>query len=426
MRDKKSEKKYRENIQENIQILFISLGIFVIPLFDLFSKTIPAGFGYVDDFFALVCLSLLSYRIMYLQRINKYLLMIIVLIAIGLIGNIVFGIQKNTYVVLADAFLFAKPYIIFFYIYLCVKRYNAVKIYKNLTFFSKAMLNVMFFLAITSKIFLLANFADLGMYLDNNAFHLYSGFGGVVANWTMFFLSIIYSSKKNNRFFYYLISLVIIIHTISGLAMLSMVLLGLIYLIIEKRRYFKWYYLLIIVPICIWVGRKEIINYLLNSNAPRHILFYYSFVTANTFFPIGSGFATYGSTMAAQKYSQLYIRYGFNYIHGMTQEHTSFLLDSYYPLIIGQMGYIGIAIFFMFIYLIYSKFITKIKDINIFCACLWLYLIWCVSGLGFTSGVWGSMVFCIIALWTAAGKSAITFKTNSLRYCADNNEKGTI
>ena len=68
---------------------------------------------------------------------------------------------------------------------------------------------------------------------------------------------------------------------------------------------------------CCVIGSFQIRNYLINEKAPRHLFFKYSIITATEYFPLGSGFATFGSDMAAKKYSDLYVKYGFEPLHGM-------------------------------------------------------------------------------------------------------------
>ena len=94
----------------------------------------------------------------------------------------------------------------------------------------------------------------------------------------------------------------------------------------------------------------------MNENAPRYLFFYYGGKTANTYFPFGSGFATFGSDQAARNYSRLYYQYGFNSLFGMNIDDGSFLSDTFWPMAIGQFGWIG-SFVYTFIYLrVFSSF----------------------------------------------------------------------
>lgn len=68
---------------------------------------------------------------------------------------------------------------------------------------------------------------------------------------------------------------------------------------------------------------------------------------ANRYFPLGSGFATYGSNITGQReyYSPLYTQYGLSGIFGLTVENSNFLSDSFWPIVFGQFGWIGSAFY---------------------------------------------------------------------------------
>lgn len=63
------------------------------------------------------------------------------------------------------------------------------------------------------------------------------------------------------------------------------------------------------------------------------------------FFPGGAGFATFGSAVTAelQWYSPLYYQYGLSSIWGLSREYPAFISDSFWPTVLGQSGWIGLA-----------------------------------------------------------------------------------
>lgn len=116
--------------------------------------------------------------------------------------------------------------------------------------------------------------------------------------------------------------------------------------------YFKKYQKLnfkIIIPLIIAMlvaSIYQIQTYLLNDEAARRIFFEYGFKTANRFFPLGSGFATYGSAEAAKHYSPLYLEYKFYRHWGMGMgDNGQFLYDTYWAMVIGQFGWIGLFLY---------------------------------------------------------------------------------
>lgn len=117
----------------------------------------------------------------------------------------------------------------------------------------------------------------------------------------------------------------------------------------QKRRELRMRTVIFIAVVVLVLGTFQIKTYLLNINAPRYLFFYYGGKTANTYFPLGSGFATFGSDQAARNYSRLYYQYGFNNLFGMNPKDGSFLSDTFWPMAIGQFGWIG-SILYVLIY----------------------------------------------------------------------------
>lgn len=89
----------------------------------------------------------------------------------------------------------------------------------------------------------------------------------------------------------------------------------------------------------------QITSYLLDDKAPRALLIRYGFKTANNYFPLGSGFATYGSSEAAKHYSKLYELYGWTNRWMIGKQNGDALNDNYLATIVGEVGYVGLIIF---------------------------------------------------------------------------------
>ena len=189
----------------------------------------------------------------------------------------------------------------------------------------------------------------------------------------------------------------------SGLGMLGIGLLVLVYIFLEKQKQFHWYYMIPIAFVGILISWEEISMYLLDSTAPRAKLLIYSFVTAFEYFPIGAGFSTYASSMAVSNYSKLYYLYGFNKQFGMSKENAYYLMDSYYPMIIGELGALGTVVFGVMIWSIF-KSIIEISDKLIKNGALYLFAFLLIAGLGFGTGSsWGCAVYILIPLMVIEG-----------------------
>ena len=375
--------------------VFILVGVILIIASDLFglAQYAGAGFSYTDEAFCLLCLVLLLIHIIRGKRFPKLYLYFIALIPLGLLGNLFSWVETDFRIIATDVFIFCKPYILLLYTLITVRGSQIKILYTYLMVVFKAVILIVFFYAIAARAFGLDAYNIFGDYVFVGVFT------GTVSMWTNLSLAMVVSDKNNNRLLYFLLSAYIVFITNSGLGTLSVVGLVVIYYFLEKQRKFRWYYLLFIVPLCLWVGRNEITGYLMNSEAPRYLFFYYAFVTAFKFFPLGSGFATYASAMASQKYSALYYEYGFSNRYGMSVDMRSFLMDSYYPQVIGQLGLIGSILFAWFMFLLFKNLIWKGSNLYIRNARIYLFATWAVGGLGFgVSGSWGCIVYLVLGL----------------------------
>lgn len=91
------------------------------------------------------------------------------------------------------------------------------------------------------------------------------------------------------------------------------------------------------------------------NDTARTALYYVSVLVANDNFPFGAGFGQYGGFIAAEEYSPVYYQYGLNNIYGLFPEDPKYATDTYWPNILGEIGYLAtIALALFFIILIFK------------------------------------------------------------------------
>jgi len=136
------------------------------------------------------------------------------------------------------------------------------------------------------------------------------------------------------------------------------------------------------------VGWKQIALYFFNTShfSPRRILLTDSIRIAAERFPLGAGFATFGSTMAAQYYSPLYTQLGYENLDGMYPGYTTYLTDSFWPIVIGQFGFIGLAFFVILeVLMLRESFAAVRKDRSLGFAMLAVQILMLVNSLAETA-----------------------------------------
>lgn len=113
------------------------------------------------------------------------------------------------------------------------------------------------------------------------------------------------------------------------------------YIILKKSRF--PFYLLVFLGIGgILLAWKQINIYFLETkDAARGALTVTSVLVAKNHFPVGGGFASFGSYYSAVYYSPLYSLYGIDKVYGIEPQRYMFISDTFWPMILGQFGFLG-------------------------------------------------------------------------------------
>lgn len=183
-----------------------------------------------------------------------------------------------------------------------------------------------------------------------------------------FLLSILMALKQHTKhcFFYVGLLVFVLCTTLRVKALASaVVFLAVYFMASARKKKFSVKSLLAIIPVLLLVGWSQLEYYYieLGDESARSQLLVNAFAVANDHFPFGAGFATYGSHYSAISYSPLYYEYQLNTIFGL-QEGGEFICDSFWPMLIGQSGYIG-AVFYILALVSLIKKITKMKQVNV-------------------------------------------------------------
>jgi hypothetical protein len=380
----------------SLYALFANVCIILLFVTNVFDEKLPTFFLRFDEALAIISLiGILVYLVNKkgkLPRIVGTIATILICLAIvGILGNLISNLQPWI-IVLQDAFLFFKAYFVLIFFLLTLNEKRAKEIFRFATKFSKVAL---VFLAACA---VLSYFLDLGM-TKNGMFKLFSNFYGAVAVWAILFFAVIYCSKANYRFMYFLLAALVVLMTQSGLGLMMIGVCALVYIFFEWNPRFHWYYVPILAVLAFLVGFPVFKEYFLNPDTPRYLLFYFSFVTMWNFAPIGSGFATYGSAMAAREYSPLYYQYGFAEKYMMSPDDARALQDSFYPIVFAQFGIVGTLLYLAFMIVLFRNFVFQISNKLVQGAAIIVLSTLFIACIGFQApNAWGNIIFLIFAL----------------------------
>jgi hypothetical protein len=89
-----------------------------------------------------------------------------------------------------------------------------------------------------------------------------------------------------------------------------------------------------------------------------------SFQIANDYFPFGTGLGTFASYFSTVNYSPIYFLYGLSNVNGLRLNATNFASDSFWPMIIGQSGWIGFIAYVVAVIMLFIA-IQKLYKINL-------------------------------------------------------------
>ena len=348
-----------ENIKEKkltkIQLLYIIL-IYLLIFQNVLQNYIVI-LRYLDESFTIIGIGvgLISLAKNNFKLKKEDFLIILCLSIITFIGF--YSIFKYQYQTLKYALIDWVLIIKFFATY-CFSQVIFKNIYKdnnssNIEIHIKIMTVILFVLTILNYIFDLYEEATRYGIKANKLFfghqtNLAASCMTILANNIVF-------SKKINSVYNYMIMLVLV-STIRlkaiGAAIASIVII--IY-VVKNNKKITFSKLGIIAIICIAIAYNQISSYFINTDgSARKVLTTTSIQIAKDYFPIGTGFGTYGSFSSSVNYSPVYLVYGLNKIQGLGTTG-GFIIDTFWPMIIGQFGYVGTVCYIICLLLIFKK-----------------------------------------------------------------------
>lgn len=332
------------------------------------NNTISTIFNYSDEVIGIILVAVVIFRAMKSQitllKFEKYMLVFMIIFEIfGLISGFVYDFQSKVYV-LTDAYTCSK----FFIYYLCARLLTQEKLDEKYFFSINKIckiIAVIFFVLTLHDAFLSPWFPVADFRYFTNSVMLFFEHPEYLARASMtviFILAYNYRYYKHNIYYIIMLTIVMIL-TFRTKAIISTFIIYILYIYFVK---FKFKSLLPVgvgaVGGAAYLGYDSLYKYYLeNDSTARKVLTDDSILIAKKFFPIGSGFGSFGSSMAAQHYSKLYMKLGYYRMKGSgLEEGGNFLSDTFWPIVLAQSGWLGLisfclAIISMLIYIIQSR-----------------------------------------------------------------------
>lgn len=119
------------------------------------------------------------------------------------------------------------------------------------------------------------------------------------------------------------------------------------YLVVHRKVQTKIRYILYMaVPIALLAWDKIYYYYVVGQGRfAKSVMSAIAFRIAKDYFPLGTGFGTFGSTYAAKQYSPVYGLYGIAEHPELGEETRNYLTDQFWPLLLGENGVLGTILY---------------------------------------------------------------------------------
>ena len=312
---------------------------------------------------------------LYLDRNDKRILLLSFLfIALGLVSNLGNDYQSFGYA-LSDAYICTK----FSLVYLGIRQYVSNRrenetIILSLYKFCRIFIFLCFVFAIVNLIIPIFPLGEFRYFMNTITLFFPHPTYLAIASITAVCVIIVKQSilQKKKDMVYVVLGLIVTCFTVRSKAIAGALCIFFIYLYFIKFRIKnKLVAGMSALLIGLLAGYDQLIFYFggnskYDLNFVRERLLLDSGKIANSFFPLGSGFGTFASNMAAEHWSTLYNKY--NYVYG------PFLSDSFWPIVVAQTGWIGLVVFICII-ITYSLRTIKLQkvSINLFWASLSIF-----------------------------------------------------
>lgn len=355
-------------------LLLVFLNVLIFQ--DVLEKNVASIFSNTDELTALITLMvalivfLASGRRRMLSTDERLLaLCFVLLIVLGLVSSASQRIQTSCSAIATDILLCNKFFAVLFSTIVIFCNYDIRPVFSLLEKEGRILLSILFILAIGNLFF------DFGMRMEEyryglTPFKFLFSHPSVVVWVCVLFCSVLLRNKTENLTFIILGCCTIILTLRSkGICWVAAIAVMLLFM---KKGKLSLPVLVLGAALISYFAWDQLVYYYSSTGVTtsRGALQFASFGIASDFFPLGAGYATFGSAVTASDpnfYSPLYYAFGINDIWGMSIDNPMFIADSFWPIIFGQFGYIGV-------FLVVSIFVLLVK-MSLSCTSNWMPLL---------------------------------------------------
>ena len=340
-------------------IELLALIAFNLLLFQPIIEIILPPFSYYDEILAVS--SLLSLFFSMAMRKSRFtremkiaLCLLFAIVVIGLFGNFLSGIVSDTFFILVDILACSK----FFIIYFALK-----SILGNTSYFVSYMARESKVLLVLMLACLVINqFVDIGMTYEMRyglkAFQFVFIHPTHMVTLSLACMAFIYSDASNGWKKYIGIALVLMAMSLRSRWVALALVIVLIIIFVKKGSTRAPFVIIGVGSVSAFlVGQAQMsVYYGSASESARGHLMTTALSVFQNFFPLGAGFASFGSGVTKTIYSPLYYQYGLQNVYGLAPNNPSYLTDTFWPVVLAQFGFLGLIIWLLLLIMLVVDF----------------------------------------------------------------------
>ena len=336
---------------------------------DLIQVNVPF-FSYMDEGLAMI--TTIYALILLLNKkkaikITKYeliaLIFFLLYLFLGFVSNATHNIIGFKHGILS-MIMTAKGYMLYFSCRVIFQYYDVkASILKNI---SKVLEISLYILALIGIVNIPLNFLeDQGMRFGLHTVSI--GFSHptelaffAIISMTTILLYYNYTNKTKGELSVIIASSLLVLFTGRSKAIAFICVYIILFYFMKLIKKFKLKYFILLIPIMVYIALPRIISEIFNG--ARGYLYTAGYKIAKDYFPLGTGFGTFGSYMSREFYSPLYYEYGLSSVWGLSPSMPSYIADTYWAMIMGETGFIGVVLLILVLYFIFVQFLKGYND----------------------------------------------------------------
>ena len=352
------------SISNKDKIILISLFYFMI--FQNVLENYFNIFGILDEAMSaaiviIAIINILSSRRKYVicKNNKKILVSVLALIIIGIIGNLKTDYQTMI-PALKDAVCVLKGIITYVFIPLCLSNLNLDEYLTTMNNHLKFITGLVFLTVIANLLFDIFPYYEIRFGIKSQQiFFTHPTYLASFSVIIIILLSVNLRKHEENKK-YIILMLLVLASTLrfKSIAFIP-IYMYLYYIVFKKQRKLQ---LLDVGILCVLGGVfaiSQVMEYFNNPDWARNVLTMNSLNIAKDNFPIGTGFGTYASWVSGESYSNIYYDYNISTTWGISPDFYEFIADTFWPMIIGQFGVLGLGIYIYILLRIYKNIINN-------------------------------------------------------------------